>query len=162
MQDVWLVTNWQAIQWVRDPTPLSRINSFPPFQCNYPVSLEFSIYIVTLFSWADYIVSNDKMTVNYRRGKDKEAHDCGLFQDTTVAFTWRIWRKHQAPDWNPWSQNNCTDHMFVTFSTILGILKTNFQNEYFPTILIFNNTSNSLLLASPQNLSWAISIQVRY
>ncbi|PNF19318.1 hypothetical protein B7P43_G07308 [Cryptotermes secundus] len=36
MQDVWLVTNWQAIQWVRDPTPLSRINSFPPFQCNYP------------------------------------------------------------------------------------------------------------------------------
>jgi hypothetical protein len=39
MQDVWLVTNWQAIQWVRDPTPLSRINSFPPFQCNYPVSL---------------------------------------------------------------------------------------------------------------------------
>jgi len=39
MPDVWLVTNWQAIQWVRDPTPLSRINSFPPFQCNYPVSI---------------------------------------------------------------------------------------------------------------------------
>ncbi|XP_021940723.1 uncharacterized protein LOC110840185 [Zootermopsis nevadensis] len=36
MQDVWLVTNWQALQWVRDPTPLSRINNFPPFQCNYP------------------------------------------------------------------------------------------------------------------------------
>ncbi|XP_069702425.1 nuclear pore complex protein DDB_G0274915-like isoform X3 [Periplaneta americana] len=36
MQDVWLVTNWQAIQWVRDPTPLSRVNNFPPFQCNYP------------------------------------------------------------------------------------------------------------------------------
>ncbi|XP_067008814.2 uncharacterized protein Cda5 [Anabrus simplex] len=35
MQDVWLVTNWQAIQWVRDPTPLSRINNFQPFQCNY-------------------------------------------------------------------------------------------------------------------------------
>ncbi|KAK7866558.1 hypothetical protein R5R35_010407 [Gryllus longicercus] len=36
MQDVWLVTNWQAIQWMRDPTPLSRINSFQPWQCNYP------------------------------------------------------------------------------------------------------------------------------
>lgn len=35
MNDVWIVTNWQALQWVRDPTPLSRINSFQPFQCNY-------------------------------------------------------------------------------------------------------------------------------
>ncbi|KAL0901835.1 hypothetical protein ABMA27_006996 [Loxostege sticticalis] len=35
MQDVWIVTNWQALQWVRDPTPISRINNFQPFQCNY-------------------------------------------------------------------------------------------------------------------------------
>ncbi|CAG9855162.1 unnamed protein product [Phyllotreta striolata] len=33
--DVWFMTNWQAIQWVRDPTPISRIGSFQPFQCNY-------------------------------------------------------------------------------------------------------------------------------
>lgn len=32
--DVWLVTNWQVIQWMRDPQPLSRINSFEPFQCD--------------------------------------------------------------------------------------------------------------------------------
>lgn len=38
MKDVWLVTNWQAIQWVRDPTPLSRVNNFQPFQCDYSVS----------------------------------------------------------------------------------------------------------------------------
>ncbi|XP_025831497.1 uncharacterized protein LOC108739790 [Agrilus planipennis] len=36
MKDVWIITNWQAIQWVRDPTPLSRINSFKPFGCHYP------------------------------------------------------------------------------------------------------------------------------
>ncbi|KZS21294.1 putative Chitin deacetylase 5 [Daphnia magna] len=36
MDDVWLVTNWQAIQWVRDPTPLDRIKSFKPFNCDYP------------------------------------------------------------------------------------------------------------------------------
>ncbi|XP_046674156.1 uncharacterized protein LOC124363091 isoform X4 [Homalodisca vitripennis] len=36
MPEVWLLTNWQAIQWVRDPTPISRLNSFAPFQCNYP------------------------------------------------------------------------------------------------------------------------------
>jgi len=36
MDDVWLVTNWQAIQWVRDPTPLDRIKSFKPFGCDYP------------------------------------------------------------------------------------------------------------------------------
>ncbi|XP_052739390.1 uncharacterized protein LOC112048194 isoform X7 [Bicyclus anynana] len=35
MPDVWIVTNWQAIQWVRDPTPISRLNNFQPFQCNY-------------------------------------------------------------------------------------------------------------------------------
>nr|XP_037866856.1 uncharacterized protein LOC101740429 isoform X3 [Bombyx mori] len=35
MPDVWIVTNWQALQWVRDPTPISRINNFQPFQCNY-------------------------------------------------------------------------------------------------------------------------------
>ncbi|XP_067623837.1 mucin-2-like isoform X2 [Eurosta solidaginis] len=35
MKDVWIVTNWQMLQWVRDPTPLSRINSFQPFQCDY-------------------------------------------------------------------------------------------------------------------------------
>ncbi|XP_038208469.1 uncharacterized protein LOC119829815 isoform X5 [Zerene cesonia] len=35
MKDVWIVTNWQAIQWVRDPTPISRLNNFQPFQCNY-------------------------------------------------------------------------------------------------------------------------------
>ncbi|XP_076261093.1 chitin deacetylase-like 5 isoform X2 [Rhynchophorus ferrugineus] len=35
MKDVWFITNWQAIQWVRDPTPSSRLNSFQPFQCNY-------------------------------------------------------------------------------------------------------------------------------
>ena len=39
MPDVWLVTNWQAIQWTRDPVPLSQANSYKPFQCNYPVSI---------------------------------------------------------------------------------------------------------------------------
>lgn len=37
MKDVWLVTNTQALQWVRDPTPMNRLNSFQPFQCNYSV-----------------------------------------------------------------------------------------------------------------------------
>ncbi|KAL7030634.1 hypothetical protein ACKWTF_006734 [Chironomus riparius] len=35
MKDVYIVTNWQALQWVRDPTPISRMQSFQPFQCNY-------------------------------------------------------------------------------------------------------------------------------
>ncbi|CAH1153305.1 unnamed protein product [Phaedon cochleariae] len=34
-KDVWFLTNWQAIQWVRDPTPISRLGSFQPFQCDY-------------------------------------------------------------------------------------------------------------------------------
>jgi len=35
MEDVWIVSAWQSIQWMRDPTPLQDINSFKPFQCEY-------------------------------------------------------------------------------------------------------------------------------
>jgi hypothetical protein len=31
MDDVWLVTNWQALSWIRNPTSTSRINSFEPW-----------------------------------------------------------------------------------------------------------------------------------
>lgn len=42
MPEVWLVTSWQAIQWVRDPQPISTVNNFPPFQCNVvSVSIHF-------------------------------------------------------------------------------------------------------------------------
>jgi len=34
MEDVWLVSSWQTIQWMRNPAPLSEVNNFPPFQCN--------------------------------------------------------------------------------------------------------------------------------
>jgi hypothetical protein len=57
MQDVWLVTNWQAIQWVRDPTPLSRISSFPPFQCNYPVSMIIIGYTMYYLGTIYYLLS---------------------------------------------------------------------------------------------------------
>ncbi|KOC70704.1 hypothetical protein WH47_06744 [Habropoda laboriosa] len=36
MDDVWIVTNWQGIQWVRNPTPLPLMHTFEPFGCNYP------------------------------------------------------------------------------------------------------------------------------
>jgi len=35
MEDVWLVTSWQAVQWMRDPTPLDKIMDFKPFDCDY-------------------------------------------------------------------------------------------------------------------------------
>ncbi|XP_022240245.1 uncharacterized protein LOC106458349 isoform X2 [Limulus polyphemus] len=31
--DVWLITNWQLIQWLRNPTPKSKLNNFEPWQC---------------------------------------------------------------------------------------------------------------------------------
>lgn len=46
MKDVFLVTNWQALQWVRDPTPLSRINNFQPFQCNYQVTNYLPLFLI--------------------------------------------------------------------------------------------------------------------
>lgn len=38
MPEVWVVTNWQAIQWVRDPTSISRMQSFTPFHCDLSVN----------------------------------------------------------------------------------------------------------------------------
>lgn len=32
--DVYFVTKWQLIQWMQWPTPLSKMKSFAPFQCN--------------------------------------------------------------------------------------------------------------------------------
>ena len=34
--DVYFVTNWQMIEWMRNPTPLSQIQSFAPWSCDKP------------------------------------------------------------------------------------------------------------------------------
>ncbi|XP_066942881.1 uncharacterized protein Cda5 isoform X6 [Macrobrachium rosenbergii] len=36
MDDVWLITNHQLLQWMRDPQPLSTVKNFAPFGCNFP------------------------------------------------------------------------------------------------------------------------------
>lgn len=36
MQDVWVVTEWQVLEWMRNPTTLDQIANFPPWQCNDP------------------------------------------------------------------------------------------------------------------------------
>ena len=33
------VSAWQTIQWMRDPQPIERAESFPPFQCDYKVQI---------------------------------------------------------------------------------------------------------------------------
>lgn len=48
MKDVWLITNWQAIQWVRDPTPVSKLNNFQPFQCDFSVSFYNTFFVTWL------------------------------------------------------------------------------------------------------------------
>ena len=32
--DVYIVTNWQMLQWMRNPTTLDQIHNFEPFQCH--------------------------------------------------------------------------------------------------------------------------------
>ncbi|XP_046914187.2 uncharacterized protein LOC124494943 isoform X2 [Dermatophagoides farinae] len=34
-KDVYFVTKWQLLQWMMQPTPLIRLKSFQPFQCDY-------------------------------------------------------------------------------------------------------------------------------
>lgn len=33
-KNVYLLTNWQLIEWIRNPTPLSTIKSFQPWSCD--------------------------------------------------------------------------------------------------------------------------------
>lgn len=34
--NVWIVTNIQLLEWVRNPVPISQLNSFAPFKCPVP------------------------------------------------------------------------------------------------------------------------------
>lgn len=34
LPDVYFVTNWQAIQWMKNPTPINQIPNFEPWKCN--------------------------------------------------------------------------------------------------------------------------------
>lgn len=34
LNDVYFVTNWQMLQWIRSPTPLDAIDSFEPWNCD--------------------------------------------------------------------------------------------------------------------------------
>lgn len=35
-QNVWLISNEQLLAWVKNPTPISQLNSFEPFKCSTP------------------------------------------------------------------------------------------------------------------------------
>lgn len=34
--DVWIITNYQLVQWMQNPTPISGLNDFAPFKCPVP------------------------------------------------------------------------------------------------------------------------------
>lgn len=76
MDDVWLVTNWQAIQWVRDPTPLDRIKSFKPFNCDYPVSHQIGSFYVPIYTFE----------LCHRRGQNGVTRPRFAMHGTSLAF----------------------------------------------------------------------------
>ena len=40
-QDVWIVSNWEAIQWMQQPTPQSQMDTFLPWKtCDDPIQPE--------------------------------------------------------------------------------------------------------------------------
>lgn len=118
MNDVWLVTNWQALQWVRDPTPIERINQFQPFQCDYSVSdlftslsfkttkhlrdnLEYYPYVydpvliedlfltsTTFEIFKLYLTSNHQKSSYWLIAKFGESKTCNHF------FQWKTFRLH--------------------------------------------------------------------
>jgi hypothetical protein len=40
-QDVWIVSNWEAIQWMRNPTPQAQMKEFTEWKtCDTPLPIE--------------------------------------------------------------------------------------------------------------------------
>lgn len=37
LPDVWFVTNWQAIEWMKKPTPINQLSEFEPWNCKRQV-----------------------------------------------------------------------------------------------------------------------------
>lgn len=48
MDDVWLVTNWQALQWIRNPTPNSRVLNFAPWSC-HDLKVKLSYWLTYMY-----------------------------------------------------------------------------------------------------------------
>ena len=38
MEEVWVVTAWQTVQWMRAPATTDTVHDFKPFQCDYKVT----------------------------------------------------------------------------------------------------------------------------
>ena len=38
MEEVWVVTAWQTVQWMRAPATTDTVHHFKPFQCDYKVT----------------------------------------------------------------------------------------------------------------------------
>lgn len=54
LPDVWFVTNWQAIEWMKKPTPINQLNEFEPWNCKRQVC---NLY------WSDKCSSLDKKSM---------------------------------------------------------------------------------------------------
>ena len=55
-EDVWFVTGTQTLLWMTDPTPLNRLNSFEPWQCeDKPVYLHYLLlFWSSLSDWSKH------------------------------------------------------------------------------------------------------------
>lgn len=64
-EHVWIVTNWQAIQWMKNPTPLNKLNDFEPWMCKDTVRINFPVLTVSKC----YIQINDLFLSSSNRKK---------------------------------------------------------------------------------------------
>lgn len=37
LPEVWVVNNWEAIQWMQKPTPITQLGQFEPWKCKTQV-----------------------------------------------------------------------------------------------------------------------------
>lgn len=45
LPDVWFVTNWQAIEWMKKPIPVNQLNQFEPWNCKRQVCIYMGVKI---------------------------------------------------------------------------------------------------------------------
>lgn len=99
LPEVWVVNNWEAIQWMQKPTPITQLGQFDPWKCKTQVHSKFFIrkYIQNSFKFIERQVDPEDRACNI--GKSCKLQSRELRGDRYLHTC------KDCPDVYPWIKN---------------------------------------------------------
>lgn len=69
MPEVWIVNNWEVIQWMQRPTPMNLLSQFEPWKCKTQVwNTFFKFKDLIIDTAVDLLDSTGGSSLQYRQG----------------------------------------------------------------------------------------------